>query len=366
MMQCFNKTLPTAIRADNLASVCSRHPGASGRPIAGGAPGQELAKRSRPSRSRQQAFRMTVAACAAASDAQQQHLGVPADLVALAHRLADAAAEITTKYFRSPLEVESKSDASPVTEADRQAEEAMRVVLQEHAPTHAVFGEEGGMHAGEPEQDGSHSGYLWVLDPIDGTKSFITGKPVFGTLIALLKDGTPVLGVLDQPITKERWVGAAGQQTTLNGKPVRTRSCSDISVAYLYATTPHMFSGANETAFNRVRDNVRIPLYGCDCYAYGLLSAGFCDLVVEADMKPYDFLALVPIVEGAGGVMTDWEGQKLRWAVTPSHDYALASLPGEVIAAGDAQLHQQALQLLDWNQPDIADVGGKDVAYQTS
>nr|UAD82033.1 myo-inositol-phosphate phosphatase 2 [Pseudococcomyxa simplex] len=314
-----------------------------------------------------QTARTAVTAAAGASSAAQQPLEVPVDLIDLAHRLADAAAEVTTKYFRSPLVVESKSDASPVTEADRQAEEAMRGVLREHAPTHAIFGEEGGMHAGEPEQDGSDSGYLWVLDPIDGTKSFITGKPVFGTLIALLRDGVPVLGVLDQPITKERWVGAAGQQTTLNGEPVRTRACKDISGAYLYATTPHMFSGATETAFNRVRDNVRIPLYGCDCYAYGLLAAGFCDLVVEADMKPYDFLALVPIVEGAGGVMTDWKGQHLRWAVTPSLAYAVgASLPGEVIAAGDLQLHKVALQLLDWSEPDIADEGGIDVAYQTS
>ncbi|EFN53278.1 hypothetical protein CHLNCDRAFT_58575 [Chlorella variabilis] len=208
--------------------------------------------------------------------------------VELAHRLADAAAAITTRYFRTPVPVDVKLDASPVTIADR--------------------------------------------------------KPLFGTLIALLHRGEPVLGIIDQPILKERWVGVAGQRSTLNGQPISTRECGAVGDAYLYATTPHMFAGDTEAAFNRVRDAVRIPMYGCDCYAYGLLAAGYCDLVVEADLKPYDYMALVPVIQGAGGVVTDWRGQPLRW----QGDVAACS--GEVVAAGDARAHQQALELLQWKQ----------------
>ncbi|KAF5832076.1 hypothetical protein DUNSADRAFT_12189 [Dunaliella salina] len=137
------------------------------------------------------------------------------------------------------------------------------------------------------------------------------GKPLFGTLISLLYNGTPVLGIIDQPILKERWLGVAGMPSTLNGQPISTRPCQDISKAYLYATTPHMFEGASEAAFNRVRDAVRIPMYGCDCYAYGLLAAGHTDIVCEADLKPYDYMALVPIIKGAGGCITDWAGGAL-------------------------------------------------------
>ncbi|KAF6260129.1 hypothetical protein COO60DRAFT_923288 [Scenedesmus sp. NREL 46B-D3] len=201
--------------------------------------------------------------------------------------------------------------------------------------------------------DGSGGGdeWLWVLDPIDGTKSFITGKPLFGTLISLLHDGVPVLGMIDQPVTRERWVGLAGQPSSLNGRPIRVRGCGDIANAYMYSTTPHMFAGQTEQAFHRVRDAVRIPMYGCDCYAYGLLAAGHCDLVVEADLKPYDYMALVPIIEGAGGVITDWSGRQLRWQVQGGDvAAAIKAAPGEVLAAGDADTHRQALQLLAWKQ----------------
>lgn len=147
---------------------------------------------------------------------------------------------------------------------------------------------------------GGQSEFLWVFDPIDGTKAFICGKPSWGTLIALLHNGTPVLGIIDQPITKERWIGVQGRQTLLNGEPVKARACSDLSQAYMYSTTPLMFAGAAESAYNRLRDQVWSPQYGADCYAYGLLATGFVDLVVEADLKPWDYLAMVPIIEGAG------------------------------------------------------------------
>jgi len=259
-------------------------------------------------------------------------------LASVAHSVADCAAAITTKYFRTRFEVDVKSDASPVTIADRQAERVMREALAAAVPDHGVFGEEEGF-------DGSTAtDLLWVLDPIDGTKSFITGKPVFGTLVSLLYKGTPIIGILDQPVQKERWVGVAGRQTTLNGSDIHSRACGEVASAYLYATTPHMFEGETEVAFNALRDQVRIPLYGCDCYAYGLLAAGHCDLVAEADLKPYDYMALVPIVKGAGGTITDWKGDELRWSVEAA---ATGVAPiGEVLAAGDAACHAKALAIL--------------------
>jgi inositol-phosphate phosphatase/L-galactose 1-phosphate phosphatase/histidinol-phosphatase len=217
------------------------------------------------------------------------------ELVAVAHTVADTAAAITTKYFRTRFEVDVKSDASPVTIADRQAERAMREALAAAVPGHCVFGEEEGFQAGQGDAS-AVSDYLWVLDPIDGTKSFITGKPVFGTLVSLLYRGAPVIGILDQPVQGERWLGVSGRQTTLNGSKIHSRACGDVSSAYLYATTPHMFEGKTEVAFNALRDQVRIPLYGCDCYAYGLLAAGHCDLVAEADLKPVRFETRLPSV----------------------------------------------------------------------
>lgn len=255
----------------------------------------------------------------------------------IANKLAVAAGEVIRKYFRQPFDILDKEDSSPVTIADRTAEESMVSILLEELPTHAIFGEENGWRCKESSAD-----YVWVLDPIDGTKSFITGKPVFGTLIALLHKGKPILGLINQPITGERWLGISGRPTTLNGKDVCTRNCRDISLAYLYTTSPHLFDGASEEAFARVRDKVKVPLYGCDCYAYALLASGFVDLVVESGLKPYDFLALVPVIEGAGGVITDWRGEKLHWEASPD------SRPTgfNVAAAGDKELHQQVLTLL--------------------
>jgi inositol-phosphate phosphatase / L-galactose 1-phosphate phosphatase / histidinol-phosphatase len=198
------------------------------------------------------------------------------------------------------------------------------------------------------------SEFMWVLDPIDGTKAFITGKPSWGTLIALLHEGTPILGIIDQPITRERWIGVQGRQTMLNGKLVKARPCSNLSKAYMYSTTPLMFSGASEQAYNRLRDQVLSPQYGADCYAYGLLAAGFVDLVVEADMKPWDYLAMVPIVKGAGGVITDWNDRKLSWRVDKGGD-SITAWSGEVLAAGDRRAHAEALKALDFslNNPNV-------------
>ncbi|XP_020590914.1 bifunctional phosphatase IMPL2, chloroplastic isoform X2 [Phalaenopsis equestris] len=198
----------------------------------------------------------------------------------VANKMADAAGEVIRKHFRQNFAIFDKDDLSPVTIADRDAEESMCSIIMKNFPSHAIFGEENGWRCKE-----NYADYVWVLDPIDGTKSFITGKPLFGTLIALLYKGKPIVGIIDQPILRERWIGIEGKPTTLNGREVSTRTCSKLSQAYLYSTSPHLFSGEAELAFNRLRNKVKVPLYGCDCYAYALLASGFVDLVVESGLK---------------------------------------------------------------------------------
>ncbi|XP_059453645.1 bifunctional phosphatase IMPL2, chloroplastic [Corylus avellana] len=257
----------------------------------------------------------------------------------VANTVADAAGEVIRKYFRKKFDIVDKEDLSPVTIADQSAEESMVSIILENFPSHAIYGEENGWRCKEKFAD-----YVWVLDPIDGTKSFITGKPLFGTLIALLYRGKPILGIINQPILRERWIGISGRRTTLNGQELSTRSCAKLSQAYLYTTSPHLFSGDAVEAFARVRNKVKVPLYGCDCYAYALLASGFVDLVVESGLKPYDFLSLIPVIEGAGGVITDWKGNQLHWEASP--DSSATSY--NVVAAGDKQVHQQAVDSLQW------------------
>ncbi|XP_020269573.1 bifunctional phosphatase IMPL2, chloroplastic-like [Asparagus officinalis] len=259
--------------------------------------------------------------------------------VAVANKVADAAGEVIRKYFRQKFDILDKDDLSPVTIADRNAEESMVSIILEKFPSHAIFGEENGWRCKEESAD-----YVWVLDPIDGTKSFITGKPLFGTLIALLHKGKPTIGIIDQPILKERWIGMTGRRTTLNGREVSTRPCSKLSEAYMYTTSPHLFNGEAEEAFIRVRNEVKVPLYGCDCYAYALLASGFVDLVIESGLKPYDFLSLVPVIEGAGGSITDWKGNNLKWEASSNS----SATSFNVAAAGDPELHKKALEMLQW------------------
>ncbi|XAR59579.1 Inositol-phosphate phosphatase [Bertholletia excelsa] len=255
------------------------------------------------------------------------------------NKLADAAGEVIRKYFRKSFDIMDKEDLSPVTIADQAAEDSMVSIIRENFPFHAIYGEEKGWRCKEKVAE-----YVWVLDPIDGTKSFITGKPLFGTLIALLYRNKPILGIIDQPVLRERWIGISGRKTVLNGQEVSTRNCAKLSQAYLYTTSPHLFSGDAEVAFARVRSKVKVPLYGCDCYAYALLASGFVDLVVESGLKPYDFLSLIPVIEGAGGVITDWKGHQLKWEASSDS----RALSFNVVAAGDEQLHQEAVDALQW------------------
>lgn len=253
----------------------------------------------------------------------------PVEFIALAERLADAAGVVARRYFRTGVEVIGKADASPVTIADRAAETAMRGLIARRFPAHGIYGEEHGVVRADAE-------HVWVLDPIDGTKSFICGIPLFGTLIALLHRGRPILGIIDQPILRERWVGAAGRPTRFRGKTARTRRCSGLGEATLFATTPHMFHGRDHKGFERLRRQVKLPRYGGDCYAYGQLASGHVDIVVESGLQPYDYLALVPVIEGAGGAMTDWDGKPL----------GLAS-GKRVCAVGDRRLQAAVLRALN-------------------
>ena len=252
----------------------------------------------------------------------------PDHLVALAQRMADAAGAVIVPYFRAPIEIFTKADASPVTAADREAETAMREIVERAHPEHGIVGEEFGS-----VREGAE--FVWVLDPIDGTRSFIVGKPLFGTLIALLHHGAPILGIIDQPVSGERWMGASGRPTTLNGAPVRTRACPEIAKAALFTTAPDRFEGAALAAFQRLRAAVGMTQYSADCYAAALLATGCVDLVIEAELKVYDYLALVPVVLGAGGLITEWGGGTLG-----------LDSDGTMLAAGDAAAYAAASALL--------------------
>jgi inositol-phosphate phosphatase/L-galactose 1-phosphate phosphatase/histidinol-phosphatase len=252
-------------------------------------------------------------------------LGSRADF---ASSLADTAGEILRRYFRTPIGVDDKADASPVTIADREAEAAMRKAINAKFPEDGIFGEEMG-------NERTDAPFVWVLDPVDGTKSFISGKPLFGTLIGIAENGVPAFGIIDQPVTRERWRGGREIKATLNGAAQKVSAKTEPGRAILYATTPYMFQNEDRTAFERLAGKVKHPLFGADCYAYGLLASGHADIVCEADLKPYDFFGPAAVVESAGGVITDWEGKPLT----------LAS-GGRVLAAATPALHRAALEIL--------------------
>ncbi len=250
------------------------------------------------------------------------------DDIALAHALADAAGAAIRPFFRAPFAMESKADASPVTEADRAAELAIRSILDKERPADGIIGEEYGVtREGAARQ--------WVLDPIDGTRSFIAGRPIFGTLIALMQDGWPILGLIDQPISGERWVGATGHPTLFNGAPARTRRCTDLDQAVLGSTGPQYFEGHTGEQFAILAGQCRDTVWGGDCYNYALLASGHMDIVVESGLKLHDIAALVPVIEGAGGTMCDWNGDPISDASD-----------GRVIALGDPARLDDVLEAL--------------------
>jgi len=250
--------------------------------------------------------------------------------ISLALRLADAARDAIRPWFRTAMDSERKGDATPVTMADRNAEEAMRRIIKSEMPRDTIIGEEFGAEPGS-------SGRSWVLDPIDGTAGFLAGRPIFGTLISLVVEGWPVLGVIDQPILGERWLGVSGRPTTFNGAPARTRLCRALEEATLATTGPHYFDDHDGGHFMGLaaRTDHRRMVMGGDCYNYAMLASGHLDVVCEANLKLHDWAALVPIVEGAGGTMCDWNGDPLH-----------AGSDGHVLALGDPARLEDVIEAL--------------------
>ncbi|MFG1478505.1 histidinol-phosphatase [Xanthobacter sp. V4C-4] len=248
------------------------------------------------------------------------------------HQLATVSGEAILPFFRTSLGVEDKSRGKafdPVTEADRAAEQVMRRLIREAFPSHGIIGEEFENVAGS-------SPYVWALDPIDGTKSFIAGLPAWGTLIGLLKDGDPVYGMMHQPFIKERFYGdgaAARYRGPAGERVLRVRDCARLEDAILFTTSPRLMNDADRADFGRVEEQVRLSRYGGDCYVYCMLAAGLVDLVIETELKDHDIVALIPIIEGAGGVVTTWEG-------------GAPAKGGRVVAAGSRAVHEQALRML--------------------
>lgn len=248
---------------------------------------------------------------------------------------ADAARAITTRHFRAALDISDKSDHSPVTAADFEVERRLKAIILERHPSHAVLGEETGA-AGDDNAGDNNNEWHWVIDPIDGTKAFATGNPAFGTLVALLRRGRPLIGVVEHAALSARLLGVDGRVTTCNGAECRASAVAALARASLYATSIDLFAGPALAAFERLSAACRFRVFGGDCHCYTLLARGFTDLVCEARLKPHDFLALIPVVEGAGGVITDWHGR----ALTLHSD-------GHVLAAANRALHQAALAELN-------------------
>jgi myo-inositol-1(or 4)-monophosphatase len=254
------------------------------------------------------------------------------DFAAFVDQLAAVSGETILPFFRTSLGIEDKGMAGrfdPVTAADRAAEQAMRTLIRQTFPEHGVIGEEFGPERADAE-------YVWVLDPIDGTKSFIAGMPVWGTLIALTRLGEPIFGLMHQPFTRESFSGdglAAEYRGPSGKRSLHTRPCSSLSDAVLFTTSPLLMKEADRASFQRVEAAVKLSRYGGDCYAYCMLAAGHIDLVIETELKPYDIIPLIPILAGAGAIVTSWDGGP-------------AALGGRVIAASDARVHAAALELL--------------------
>ncbi|MDI1345749.1 MAG: histidinol-phosphatase [Pseudolabrys sp.] len=247
-------------------------------------------------------------------------------------QLATASGDTILPFFRTALAIENKlaRGFDPVTAADRAAEDAMRSLIRQNFPEHGILGEEYGAEHTDAE-------YVWVLDPIDGTKSFISGMVAWGTLIGLMRFGEPVYGMMHQPFTRERFSGdsgAAHYRGPAGNRDLRVRACETLSDALLFTTSPLLMNAADRASFKKVEDKVKLSRYGGDCYAYCMLAAGQIDLVIETELKPHDIVALIPIILGAGGIVTTWENGPPQAG-------------GRIVAAGDARTHAAALELLN-------------------
>ena len=254
------------------------------------------------------------------------------DFAAFVDQLATASAEAILPFFRTSLGIEDKGSPAgfdPVTAADRAAEAAMRALIKQSFPEHGIIGEEYG-------NEHTNAEYVWVLDPIDGTKSFISGMPIWGSLIGLMRNGVAVFGMMHQPFVRERFTGdggAAHYRGPAGERELQVRPCADLADAMLFTTSPQLMNADDRAAFGRVEAAVKLSRYGGDCYPYCMLAAGHVDLVIETGLKPHDIVALIPIIEGARGVITTWEGGS-------------AVNGGRIVAAGDKRVHAAALKVL--------------------
>ncbi|HEY2010440.1 MAG TPA: histidinol-phosphatase [Rhizomicrobium sp.] len=260
-------------------------------------------------------------------------MSVDDKLIAFAGRLADASGAVIRPFFRQRIEVVHKPGVrafDPVTEADKGGERAIRAIIERDRPDDGILGEEYGEKPGK-------SGLRWVLDPVDGTRAFITGRHEWGSLIALEDNDVPVLGILDQPVLGERYLGVNGRAVLLEGEKrtsLKVRECAEIKDAILCATDPSVyFSPEQQAAFARVRSAVRMTRFGGDCYLFAALALGFVDIIIEAGFNRWDVAALIPLVEGAGGIITDWSGDHCRDGKT-------------ILACGDKRIHEEAIKLL--------------------
>ena len=253
------------------------------------------------------------------------------DFTSFVDQLATASGDTILPFFRTALAVENKKTAGfdPVTAADRAAENAMRALIRKHFPAHGILGE-------EYESENPDAEYVWVLDPIDGTKSFIAGMVAWGTLIGLCRLGEPVYGMMHQPFTRERFFGdggAARYRGPVGNRDLRVRTCDSLKDAVMFTTSPLLMNEADRARFKRVEDKVKLSRYGGDCYAYCMLAAGQIDLIVETELKTHDIVALIPIINGAGGIVTTWEGGPPQAG-------------GRIVVAGDRRVHAAALEIL--------------------
>lgn len=247
-----------------------------------------------------------------------------------ANRFADISRAIIREQINRPRDVTVKSDATPVTPVDQQVELALRAAIKETYPQHGIVGE-------EYDDLQSDSDYVWILDPIDGTMAFVAGLPTFATLIALTWRGTPILGVMDSPFTMERWVGVDGVGTTLNGKTIQSRSCKTLEKAFTHTSSPLYFTSASDiAAYDQMVSAVEFLIFGGGCHAFGRVAHGYIDVAFETAHDIHDYLALVPIITNAGGVISDWQGNPLT-----------LSSGTQFVASGDQEVHSRAIEILN-------------------
>jgi inositol-phosphate phosphatase/L-galactose 1-phosphate phosphatase/histidinol-phosphatase len=253
--------------------------------------------------------------------------------VPFVNEMADVARGIALKYFRQNLVIDEKEDKSPVTKGDREIESTLRALIKQRFPEHGIIGEEYGK-----KDEGVE--FVWVIDPIDGTKAFATGKPLFGTIIGLVHNNRPVVGLIDQAFTKERWLGITDQFCLYNNELTKVAPPRSLSGARFYTAAPEMFHGDYFENFETIRKSSKWALYGCDCYAYGLLALGCVDLVMEQYLAPHDIMGLIPVIKGAGGHVTDWNGNEIG-----------LDTDGKIIAASSKELAAEALSVINRGMP---------------